>query len=127
VFRLTLPRIAGADLVGSPLPLAPDEAELAEVLGADGLAETNGVSAVDLVADRAAGLVAGGLAETNGVSAADPAAASAPGPVADSAAGGVIGVIAAGQADPARDAEDRGPATGTVAAPAGATEPASRG
>jgi len=30
VFRLTLPRVTGADLVGSPLPLSPDEsAELA--------------------------------------------------------------------------------------------------
>ncbi len=29
VFRLTLPRLAGAELVGSPLPLGPDEAEIA--------------------------------------------------------------------------------------------------
>jgi two-component system sensor histidine kinase MtrB len=28
VFRLTLPRVTGADLAGSPLPLGPDEAEL---------------------------------------------------------------------------------------------------
>jgi two-component system sensor histidine kinase MtrB len=28
VFRLTLPRIAGAELAGSPLPLGPDEAEV---------------------------------------------------------------------------------------------------
>jgi two-component system sensor histidine kinase MtrB len=28
VFRLTLPRVAGAELVGSPLPLGPDEAEV---------------------------------------------------------------------------------------------------
>jgi two-component system sensor histidine kinase MtrB len=28
VFRLTLPRLAGAELVGSPLPLGPDEAEV---------------------------------------------------------------------------------------------------
>jgi two-component system, OmpR family, sensor histidine kinase MtrB len=33
VFRLTLPRIAGQDLVGSPLPLSPDEAEIAAGLG----------------------------------------------------------------------------------------------
>jgi two-component system sensor histidine kinase MtrB len=32
VFRLTLPRRAGAELAGSPLPLGPDEAELASVL-----------------------------------------------------------------------------------------------
>jgi two-component system sensor histidine kinase MtrB len=29
VFRLTLPRVAGQELVGSPLPLGPDEAEVA--------------------------------------------------------------------------------------------------
>jgi two-component system sensor histidine kinase MtrB len=34
VFRLTLPRVAGARLEGSPLPLAPDEAELAAGLPA---------------------------------------------------------------------------------------------
>jgi two-component system sensor histidine kinase MtrB len=38
VFRLTLPRTVGAQLAGSPLPLSPDEADLAapgEVLGVD--------------------------------------------------------------------------------------------
>jgi two-component system, OmpR family, sensor histidine kinase MtrB len=34
VFRLTLPRVAGQELVGSPLPLGPDEAEIAPGLGA---------------------------------------------------------------------------------------------
>ena len=29
MFRLTLPRIAGQELAGSPLPLSPDEAEVA--------------------------------------------------------------------------------------------------
>jgi two-component system sensor histidine kinase MtrB len=36
VFRLTLPRVAGGQLAGSPLPLAPDEAEVAaadEIVG----------------------------------------------------------------------------------------------
>jgi hypothetical protein len=28
VFRLTLPRVAGQKLAGSPLPLGPDEAEV---------------------------------------------------------------------------------------------------
>jgi two-component system sensor histidine kinase MtrB len=37
VFRLTLPRIAGQKLAGSPLPLGPDEAELAAGLGAPGM------------------------------------------------------------------------------------------
>jgi two-component system sensor histidine kinase MtrB len=36
VFRLTLPRVAGAELAGSPLPLGPDEAELAPGLGGTG-------------------------------------------------------------------------------------------
>ncbi len=34
VFRLTLPRVVGQDLAGSPLPLGPDEAEIAAALGA---------------------------------------------------------------------------------------------
>ena len=29
MFRLTLPRVAGHELAGSPLPLGPDEAEIA--------------------------------------------------------------------------------------------------
>ncbi len=36
VFRLTLPRRAGQDLAGSPLPLGPDEAELAVGLSGTG-------------------------------------------------------------------------------------------
>jgi two-component system sensor histidine kinase MtrB len=34
VFRLTLPRSTGTELAGSPLPLGPDEAELATGAGA---------------------------------------------------------------------------------------------
>jgi two-component system sensor histidine kinase MtrB len=34
VFRLTLPRVVGQELAGSPLPLEPDEVELAAGLGA---------------------------------------------------------------------------------------------
>jgi two-component system sensor histidine kinase MtrB len=34
VFRLTLPRVAGQELAGSPLPLGPDEAEILPGLGA---------------------------------------------------------------------------------------------
>jgi two-component system sensor histidine kinase MtrB len=33
VFRLTVPRVAGQELAGSPLPLEPDEAEIAVGLG----------------------------------------------------------------------------------------------
>ncbi len=36
VFRLTLPRLAGHELVGSPLPLGPDDAELAPGRGGPG-------------------------------------------------------------------------------------------
>jgi two-component system, OmpR family, sensor histidine kinase MtrB len=36
VFRLTLPRVAGAELAGSPLPLGPDDAEVAVGLTATG-------------------------------------------------------------------------------------------
>ena len=32
MFRLTLPRVAGQELAGSPLPLGPDEAEVATSL-----------------------------------------------------------------------------------------------
>jgi two-component system, OmpR family, sensor histidine kinase MtrB len=127
VFRLTLPRIAGAHLVGSPLALAPDEAELAEGLAADGLAETNGASAAGLATASVAGAGAADAAGLAAASTSGPVSASISGPVSASAAAGVIGVLAVGQADPAPDAEDRGPAAETVATPAGPTEPASRG
>jgi len=38
VFRLTLPRTVGGQLVGSPLPLCPDEAEIGTVGGVDSVA-----------------------------------------------------------------------------------------
>jgi two-component system sensor histidine kinase MtrB len=47
VFRLTLPRTVGGQLVGSPLPLCPDEAEIA---AADGVAGVAGVAGVDSAA-----------------------------------------------------------------------------
>ena len=37
VFRLTLPRVAGQELAGSPLPLGPDEAEIATSLSGEPL------------------------------------------------------------------------------------------
>ncbi len=42
VFRLTLPRTPGTQLVGSPLPLGPDEAEVTGTAAAIGLAGANG-------------------------------------------------------------------------------------
>ncbi len=47
VFRLTLPRVAGGELAGSPLPLGPDEPELAP--GADAAGLTAGSVTVRLV------------------------------------------------------------------------------
>jgi two-component system sensor histidine kinase MtrB len=42
VFRLTLPRSVGAELAGSPLPLVPDEAEVADTAAAVGFADGQG-------------------------------------------------------------------------------------
>src|SRR5258708_39806353 len=42
VFRLTLPRTVGAELAGSPLPLAPDGAEVAETAATRRLAGGHG-------------------------------------------------------------------------------------
>jgi two-component system sensor histidine kinase MtrB len=54
VFRLTLPRTLGQELAGSPLPLGPDEAEVAAV--AEHLAARPAVSVAGLgLADVAAG------------------------------------------------------------------------
>ncbi len=44
VFRLTLPRVAGQPLVGSPLPLGPDEAEIAAGLAGPDLYPASPVS-----------------------------------------------------------------------------------
>jgi two-component system sensor histidine kinase MtrB len=42
LFRLTLPRTAGAELVGSPLPLGPDRADVAQAVAAGGVVEPDG-------------------------------------------------------------------------------------
>jgi two-component system, OmpR family, sensor histidine kinase MtrB len=72
VFRLTLPRTAGAGLAGSPLPLAPDEAELTDGPMPVGLTGANGASAAGLP-DRN-GTASAGQARADGPAA--PAAAS---------------------------------------------------
>jgi hypothetical protein len=51
VFRLTLPRTAGAELAGSPLPLVPDEADMSAL--ADHAAD---LTVADLGAGPAAAL-----------------------------------------------------------------------
>jgi two-component system, OmpR family, sensor histidine kinase MtrB len=136
VFRLTLPRAAGADLAGSPLPLAPDDAELADGPATGSLAETNGASGAGPAgASRAgsagasrAGPAGASRAGSAGASGAGLAVVSTAGPAGASTAVAASGVVAASQADPAPDAEGRGPgAAETVATPAGAAEPASRG
>jgi hypothetical protein len=94
VFRLTLPRTLGEELAGSPLPLGPDEAEVAAV--AEHLVGRPGVS------------VAGfGLADVAGGEAV-PAAARADG---DRRPAG-NGALATGSVTPARNGQ---PGNGTVA------------
>ena len=85
LFRLTLPRAAGVELAGSPLPLGPDEAELTAGPAAAGPAVVNGAA----VAGANAGGPAG-LAVVNGAAAAGPARTNGSGPV---------GVTGAGSAD----------------------------
>jgi two-component system, OmpR family, sensor histidine kinase MtrB len=43
VFRLTLPRTAGGQLAGSPLPLGPDGADVVQAVADGGVVEPNGV------------------------------------------------------------------------------------
>jgi two-component system, OmpR family, sensor histidine kinase MtrB len=105
VFRLTLPRIAGGKLAGSPLPLAPDDAELADAPGAGTLADADGVTpplAVALPAVLAVGVPAANGTEANGT--------AVPG----------SGGAGSGGADPDL-------AAATVVAPARATGPAATG
>ncbi|HEY1323120.1 MAG TPA: MtrAB system histidine kinase MtrB [Streptosporangiaceae bacterium] len=45
VFRLTLPRTAGGQLVGSPLPLGPDGTDVAQAIADGGVVEPDGVVA----------------------------------------------------------------------------------
>jgi two-component system sensor histidine kinase MtrB len=68
VFRLTLPRVIGVQLAGSPLPLCPDEAEIAT---ADGVA---GVDSVTYPAngEAAPGSTGQGTARRDGAGAPGP-------------------------------------------------------
>jgi two-component system, OmpR family, sensor histidine kinase MtrB len=73
VFRLTLPRTVGAELAGSPLPLAPDESD-----GSTGsLADTDGVTVLPLgmAASGVNGPVAPGAPGADVLVADQPAAA----------------------------------------------------
>jgi two-component system, OmpR family, sensor histidine kinase MtrB len=95
VFRLTLPRAAGADLAGSPLPLAPDEADGS----AGSLAGTDETAALPLGVG-ANGAVAPGPSGADALGADQPAAlgpSAGPGDAgpADSEGAGGDGVAAA--------------------------------
>jgi two-component system, OmpR family, sensor histidine kinase MtrB len=89
VFRLTLPRTAGVELAGSPLPLGPDEADLAAgpatagTAGADG-AGPAGVNAVIAVVPVG----------VNGAAAAGPAGTNGSGPAGATGAGSANGEAA---------------------------------
>ncbi len=99
VFRLTLPRAAGAELAGSPLPLVPDQAEVADVAGTVGLVDGNGTArrADGIAAIRLAdgsdairlgdGSGVSGLARLAGNTAETVAAAGGPEPAAQDSPG----------------------------------------
>jgi len=117
VFRLTLPRTAGAELAGSPLPLGPNEADLA-----------NGAATVSLADPTVAGGTtpdgegADGQSADRTVTARLASAHAAGGTAQD----GMRGAAAAGAADASQSpaVAVTGPPDGTatsVAAPAAAT------
>ena len=70
VFRLTLPRITGTELAGSPLPLGPDEAELATGAGAAAAGAPLGETVGGTAAAGSATAAAGGTAPSGESSAA---------------------------------------------------------
>jgi two-component system, OmpR family, sensor histidine kinase MtrB len=82
VFRLTLPRVVGGELAGSPLPLCPDEAEIAAA---------GEVAAVDSVTFPVGGEVTLGIAGLDG--------AVAPGLDGAGLAGDGLGSTGRGSAD----------------------------
>jgi two-component system, OmpR family, sensor histidine kinase MtrB len=102
VFRLTLPRVAGAELAGSPLPLGPDEAELAD----------RPLSAVPAAAN--------GSAATSGP-VLPPAKATSPAGANGSGAVGPAGANGSGAVGPAG-----ADGSGTAGPDQGAAEPATR-
>jgi two-component system, OmpR family, sensor histidine kinase MtrB len=109
VFRLTLPRTVGADLAGSPLPLAPDEADGS----AGSLADRDGVAAIP-VGVVGTGTAAPSDARANG--AAPPAAAGGNGSAADQPEASESSAAAAADGDE----------VGTVGTSAGAAGSAAR-
>jgi two-component system sensor histidine kinase MtrB len=108
VFRLTLPRAAGVELAGSPLPLGPHEADLAAGSAAAGPAASGAVP-VRVTGNGAAGA---GSTEVNGSAAAGPAGTGSAMVNGSGAAGqagtngaGTVGVTGAGSAGGVRGAE----------------------
>jgi two-component system sensor histidine kinase MtrB len=113
VFRLTLPRTVGAELAGSPLPLAPDEAELAD-------GSTGSVNGVNGVAPAVPVTGANGAGPAVPVAGANGAVAT--GAAANGLAGGQPGADGS-----AETAATGGHGVGTVGTSAGAAGPAARG
>jgi two-component system, OmpR family, sensor histidine kinase MtrB len=139
VFRLTLPRTAGGELAGSPLPLAPDDAELPDAPAAGTLAAAHGVTpslaavlpgVLAVTGPTANGSVASGAA-ANGDAARGSMAggASANGSVANgSAAAGTAGPDVFAGSDAAAGSGVADPdLAATVTASARAAGPAARG
>jgi two-component system, OmpR family, sensor histidine kinase MtrB len=120
VFRLTLPRLAGVELAGSPLSLGPDEAELADRPPAAGPAAANGPAATSGSVVTAPGMAMspGGA---NGSGAAGPAGAN------EAGTAGPAGANGSGAAGPA-GANGAGTAgrTGAAGPDQAAAEPATR-
>jgi two-component system sensor histidine kinase MtrB len=113
VFRLTLPRIAGGELHGSPLPLNPYAAGL-DAAAPPGLADLIAAALTPELA-LTAGTAAGNAAAEDGVAsaAAEVLIAEAAGPVGAAGAASEAGANSAGAADAAADA-DAGPDSRTA-------------
>jgi two-component system sensor histidine kinase MtrB len=95
VFRLTLPRTVGAELAGSPLPLAPDEADGS----AGSLADTDAVALPDGVI--ANGAIAPGASGADGLAIRQPDAGSPAAPeTADGDGVGTVGTPAGAPGQP---------------------------
>jgi two-component system sensor histidine kinase MtrB len=98
VFRLTLPRTIGAELAGSPLPLAPDEADGPTATLADTDTDTAAALTVGVSAN---GAVPPGASGADGLAAAQPDAGSPAAPeAADGDGVGPVGTPAGAPGQP---------------------------
>ena len=98
MFRLTLPRTIGAELAGSPLPLAPDEADGPTATLADTDTDTAAALTVGVSAN---GAVPPGASGADGLAAAQPDAGSPAAPeAADGDGVGPVGTPAGAPGQP---------------------------